>query len=417
MDRLKVAVVADYAEEGWASMDLVAEMLATRLTSVHRDVVDARVIRPRFARPLTRFGSLRRSKSAFNAERALNRYLLYPLWLRRQRGKFTLFHIVDHSYSHLTNHLPSDRTIITCHDIDAFRAILTHSHGPRSAVPRAIARRILRGFRRAAMVTCVSRATRDAIVEAGLRSPLTTVVIANGVDSAMSPEPDPVADRKADSILGGRDADAAEIVHVGSTEPRKRIETLLQIFAGIVRKFPNARLLRVGGGLLPEHWRVAGALGIKDRIVTMPFLERKVLASVYRRAAVVLLPSDAEGFALPIVEAMACGRPVVASDLPVLREVGGDEASYCSVADIRCWIETVCALLEGRDDCNQVRARTAWAARFSWDTYSASTVEVYRAVADMAAGKRTTLSIEDLEPTTESGALRTEPIDPALGNG
>ena len=60
---------------------------------------------------------------------------------------------------------------------------------------------------------------------------------------------------------------------------------LLQIFAGIARKFPNARLIRVGGGLSPEHWRVAGVLGIKDRVVIMPFLDRKVLASVYRRAA------------------------------------------------------------------------------------------------------------------------------------
>lgn len=401
MDKLKVAVVADYAEEGWASMDLVAEMLASRLASVYRDVVDATLIRPRFARPLTRFGSFRRSKSAFNAERAINRYLLYPLWLRRQRGKFALFHIVDHSYSHLTNHLPSDRTIITCHDIDAFRAILTASHGPRSAIPRAIASRLLSGFRRAAMVTCVSRATRDAIVEHGLRPPLTTVVIANGVDSTMSPEPDPVADREAENILGHRDPDATEIVHVGSTEPRKRIETLLQIFAGIVHKFPNARLIRVGGGLLPEHWRIAGALGIEDRIVSMPFVERKVLASVYRRAAVVLMPSDAEGFALPVVEAMACGRPVVASDLPVLREVGGDAVSYCPVADVTSWTETVCALLERRDDCDRVRARTAWTARFSWDTYSARTVEVYRAVADVAAGKKSTPSIQDLAPTTE----------------
>jgi glycosyltransferase involved in cell wall biosynthesis len=400
MDRLKVAVVADYAEEGWASMDLVAEMLAIRLTSVYRDVIDATLIRPRFARPLTGFGSLKSSKSAFNAERAINRYLLYPLWLRRQRGKFTLFHIVDHSYSHLTNHLPSDRTIITCHDIDAFRAVLTRSHGLRSAIPRAIASRLLSGFRRAAMVTCVSRATRDAIVEHGLRPPLTTVIIANGVDSIMSPEPDPIADREAENILGHRDPDAAEIVHVGSTEPRKRIEMLLRIFAGVMRKFPNARLIRVGG-LLPEHWRIAGALAIKDRIVCTPFVERKVLASVYRRAAVVLMPSDAEGFALPIVEAMACGRPVVASDLPVLREVGGDAASYCPVADVTSWFETVCALLERPDDCSTVRARTAWAARFSWDTYSARTVEVYRAVADVAAGKRSTLSIQDLAPTTE----------------
>jgi len=402
MDRLKVAVVADYAEEGWASMDLVAEMLATRLTSVHRDVIDARLIRPRFLRPLTRFGSLRRSKSAFNAERALNRYFLYPLWLRRQRGKFTLFHIVDHSYSHLTNHLPGDRTIITCHDIDAFRALVTPSRGPRSAIPRSIASRILKGFRRAAMVTCVSRATRDAIVEHGLRSPLTTVVIANGVDAVMSPEPDLVADREAENILGRRDAGAPEIVHVGSSEPRKRIEMLLQIFAGIARKFPNARLIRVGGGLSSEHWRVAGLLGIKDRVVIMPFLDRKVLASVYRRAAIVLLPSDAEGFALPLVEAMACGRPVIASDMPVLREVGGDTASFCPVADVTSWIQTANALLDGRDDSDRARARIAWAARFSWDTYSASTVEVYRAVADVATGKTTTLSVQSLEPTTES---------------
>lgn len=401
MDRLKVAVVADYAEEGWASMDLVAEMLATRLASAHRDAIDARLIRPRFVRTLTRLRPLRRSKTVFNAERGFNRYLLYPLWLRRQRGKFTLFHIVDHSYSHLANHLPGDRTIITCHDLDAFRAVLTPARGSRTAVPRAIASRALKGFRRAAMVTCVSRATRDAIVAQGVRSPLTTTVIANGVDSAMSPEPDSEADHEAEKILGPRAANAPEIVHVGSTEPRKRIETLLQIFAGIGRRFPNARLIRVGGGLLPEHWRAADALGIKDRIVIMPFLERRVLASVYRRAAVVLMPSEAEGFALPVVEAMACGRPVVASDLPVLRETGGDLAWYCPVADVGRWIETVCALLNGRDGGDQIRARTAWAARFSWDTYCARTVEIYRAVAEVATGKRSTLSERDLEPTTE----------------
>jgi glycosyltransferase involved in cell wall biosynthesis len=398
MDRLKVAVVADYAEEGWASMDLVAEMLTARLASAHRDAVDATLIRPRFARPLTRFGSLSRSKSAFNAERALNRYLLYPLWLRRQRGKFTLFHIVDHSYGHLTNHLPADRTIITCHDIDAFRVLLTPSRG--SAVPRAIAGWILKGFRRAAMVTCVSHATRDAIVKQGLRSPQTTVVIANGVDRAMSPEPDSAADREAENILGCRDTSAPEIVHVGSIEARKRIDRLLQIFAGIVRKFPDARLIRVGGGLSPDHWRVADALGIRNRIVVMPFMERKVLASVYRRAGVVLQPSDAEGFALPVLEALACGRPVVASDIAVLREVGGEAASYCAVGDVAGWIETVCALLD-RDDSDRVRARTAWASRFSWDTCCDRTVEVYRAVADMAAGKRTTLSVRDLAPTAE----------------
>ena len=101
-----------------------------------------------------------------------------------------------------------------------------------------------------------------------------------------------------------------------------------------------------------------------------------------------LLPSDAEGFALPLVEAMACGRPVVASDLPVLREVGGDVALYCPVADVPAWTQTTCALLERHDDRQQVGVRTARAARFSWDTYSDKTVEVYRAVAEVAAGRK-----------------------------
>jgi glycosyltransferase involved in cell wall biosynthesis len=402
MDRLKVALIADYVEEGWASMDLVAEMLTARLTSLHRDVIDVTLIRPRFARPLTRFAALSRSKPAFNAERVLNRYLLYPLLLRRQRGKFSLFHIVDHSYAHLANYLPADRTIITCHDLDAFGAILAPSSRPRGAVLRTIASRLLKGFRRAAIVTCVSNATRDAVVKHGLRSPATTVVIANGVDSVMSPEPDLAADGEAEKILGRRDQDAIEILHVGSTEPRKRIDLLLQIFAGIAQKFPKARLIRDGGGLLPEHRRIASALGIENRIVIMPFLERKVLASVYRSAAVVLLPSDAEGFALPLVEAMACGRPVVASDLPVLREVGGDAALYCPVADVPAWTQTTCALLEAHDDREQIGLRTARAARFSWDTYSDKTVEVYRAVAEVAAGMKTALSVQGLEATTES---------------
>ena len=402
MDRLKVAVIADYLEEGWASMDLVAEMLTARLTRLHRDVVDVTLIRPRFARPLTRFAALRESKTVFNVERALNRYLLYPLSIRRQRGKFSLFHIVDHSYAHLANYLPANRTIITCHDIDAFRAILASSTGPRSAVFRAIAGRLLKGFRRAAIVTCVSNATRDAVVEHGLRPAATTVVIANGVDSAMSPEPDLAADSEAERILGRSDSDAIEILHVGSTEPRKRIDLVLQIFAGIARKFPKARLIRVGGGLLSEHRPMASALGIENRIVIMPFLERKVLASIYRRAAVVILPSDAEGFALPIVEAMACGRPVIASDLPVLHEVGGDAALYCPVADVSAWTQTTCALLERHDDRERVAVRTARAARFSWDTYSAKTVEVYRAVAEVAAGMKTALSVQGLEPTAES---------------
>ena len=67
------------------------------------------------------------------------------------------------------------------------------------------------------------------------------------------------------------------------------------------------------------------ALGLGHNIRVLPFVDRPVLAALYRRASLVLLPSEREGFGLPLVEAMACGISVVASDLPVLREVGGDD--------------------------------------------------------------------------------------------
>ena len=70
-----------------------------------------------------------------------------------------------------------------------------------------------------------------------------------------------------------------------------------------------------------------------------PFLRPadRTLAAVYRRAALVLQPSEAEGFGLPVAEALACGTPVLASDLAVLREVGGEAAVYRAVGDVPAW--------------------------------------------------------------------------------
>ena len=66
----------------------------------------------------------------------------------------------------------------------------------------------------------------------------------------------------------------------------------------------------------------------------LPFLDRATLAAVYRRSALVLLPSEREGFGLPVLEALACGTPVVASDIDALREVGGDAVRYCPAEDV-----------------------------------------------------------------------------------
>ena len=108
------------------------------------------------------------------------------------------------------------------------------------------------------------------------------------------------------------------MIHVGSTIPRKRIEVLLEIFAELKRTFPELMLVKVGGSFTCEQNELMRRLDLARDLVHAPFLDARAIASLYRRAALLLQPSDAEGFGLPVIEALACGCPVVASAIPTL---------------------------------------------------------------------------------------------------
>jgi len=386
--RLRLAVVCDYAEEGWTSMDLVAEMLCAQLNTRHSGALEVTRIQPAFVRRLSRAAGARMPLNhvRFNIDRALNRFFDYPRVLRRLRGGFDVFHIVDHSYAHLAHELAGARTVVTCHDVDAFRCLLASSAARRSLPLRMMARRTLAGMRQAARVCCPSAATRDALVANALVSPARLVVIPNGVHPACSPRPDEAADAAAAHLLGPADPKVAEVLHVGSTIPRKRIDVLLRSLAAARNQFPNLRLVKAGGALTADQTRLAQALGLEDSIVTMPFLEPARLAALYRRAALVLMPSEAEGFGLSLIEAMACATPVLAGDLPVLREVGAEAAVYCTVADVPAWSAAVVAMLRERaGNPEQWAKRRAdairRASRFSWAAYADRCAALYREIA------------------------------------
>jgi glycosyltransferase involved in cell wall biosynthesis len=239
-------------------------------------------------------------------------------------------------------------------------------------------------------VLCISRATRDTLAEHALVAPDRLRVVPLGVHPSCSPLPDPMADAEAARLLG---TGTVDLLHVGSTIPRKRLDLLLRVAAAASVGRPALRLVRVGGPLTAAQDRLARDLGVRDRVLELPFLARPVLAAVYRRAALVLLTSEYEGFGLPIVEALACGTPVVASDLPVCREVGGTAAEYCPLDGVDRWVITVGALLEARDrdpdawqrrrECGMLRA-----SAFSWPACAASCVEEYVALARGKAGAR-----------------------------
>jgi glycosyltransferase involved in cell wall biosynthesis len=134
------------------------------------------------------------------------------------------------------------------------------------------------------------------------------------------------------------------------------------------------------GGLTDAQRRLAAELGVRDGVVETPFLERAVLEAVYRRARLTLLTSDREGFGLTIVESLAAGVPPVVSDLPSLRETGGEAAVYCPPGDAAAFADAVLAILDDARTDRRTPA-VAQASRFSWASYAADMTEIYREVA------------------------------------
>ncbi len=370
-------------------MDVVAEKLVETLRHDFTGRVDAVALRPAMRRRFTRLPGLARHPRARILDRLANRHFDYPRWLARHRDGFDLFHIVDHSYAQLVDALWPDRTIVTCHDLDAFRSVLAPRQEPRSVPFRRIVLRTMRGLGRAARVACVSAAVRDELSSSGLVDPVKLRVIPNGVDELFSPEPDAQADARAEALLGGRAA-SIDVLHVGSVIPRKRIDVLLRAVAIASRTVENVRLVRVGGALTTGQVRLAAQLGIEDRIVSLPFLDTRLLAAVYRRTAVCLLPSEREGFGLPVLEALACGVPVVASDIPALRETGGAAAAYCRAGDADALAEAALAAIAsaGQDRMNpaslrRARTRVEHAHRFSWHAHAAAVAALYLEVENL----------------------------------
>jgi len=123
---------------------------------------------------------------------------------------------------------------------------------------------------------------------------------------------------------------ALALLHGGDTHLARRREQPLMVCAG-------------GGHWRPEEQRWIAGQGLGEAVLQLPAEDDQVLAWLYRHAEAVLVPSLAEGFSLPLIEALACDTPVVASDLEVHREVGQSYATLLPALNARAWAELLAA--------------------------------------------------------------------------
>jgi glycosyltransferase involved in cell wall biosynthesis len=381
-----LAVLHDMAEEGWPSMDQMGALLTARIPVLAPGL---RVTPVHHA--LQRFvsrGPLARQRAAFFADRVVNRMTLYPRAVRRRvAGRFDLYHVVDHSYAQLVHDLPGESTVVTCHDIDTFRCLARGGGDPRPAWFRAMARRVLAGLRRAAIVVCASEATKDDLVHFALADPSRLRVVPNGIDPALLQPASEIARERGAALLPPQRG-VFDILHVGNDIPRKRIDRVIEIIATLRKRGHWVRLVRVGAPLRPESRQIAQDLAMTD-IVELPFLERDVLRAIYERCDLVLMTSDREGYGLPVVEAFAAGKPVVASDIPALRESSGGLATCVRPDALPEWVDAIERVLRSGDpDGARAAARQARAASLTWDDHVRGLLPIYAELLDRTRRSR-----------------------------
>jgi len=363
-------------------MDLVADELVRELAAHFSTDVEVESVRPQLARRASSLPRVGTRRTARQADIFLGRYWDYPRFLEAKRAE--LFHVSDHSYSHLLHRLPSERAGVYCHDLDAFRCLLEPRAEPRPFWFRTLIRHVLEGMQRAAVVFYSTGHVRAGIERAGLVASERLVHAPYGTAHEFVAEPAP-HDSQAQRALGL--SAGSYVMHVGSCIPRKRVDVLLAAYAEARRRLPELRLLQVGGSWTAEQADLLGRLGIEHAAVQIRGIPRAALAALYRGAVVLLQPSEAEGFGLPIIEALACGTPVVASDIAALREAGGNAAAYAPVGDVEAFLAGLVAAVEGSSVVPERSVRLAHAARFTWTNHAQVILDSYRRLLGMGSAK------------------------------
>jgi glycosyltransferase involved in cell wall biosynthesis len=376
---LRVCLIADMLEEHYPSMDLFPEMLNEFLPRA-----DCGITTEVFRLPLRkRFGRVLGFRLANSADRILGRHVDYRRGLAKH-PRADIYHVLDHSYAALVNSLPASKTVVTCHDRDSFRVLLPEEWSFKSPVLRPLARMTYSGLESAARIVCDSTAvSRELIEQEGFPASQISV-IPPGVHPVFLRETEPSATIRVDALLGPRNG--PEFLHVGSTVQRKRIDTVLHAFAGVRRARPDARLIRLGGPFTAEQAELLSQLHLQDSVTVLPFLDRPAVAAVYRRADLVMIPSEREGFGLPLIESLSTGTPVLARHGDTVCEVGGTAVEYVHGDDPERWSTAALALLSEKENSPaEWRARSeagiARSHRFTWEGQAKQLAALYRTIA------------------------------------
>jgi glycosyltransferase involved in cell wall biosynthesis len=303
---------------------------------------------------------------------------LYRLWYRLRlplpvqlvTGPIDLFHSPDFVLPPVSGRIP---TLLTVHD-------LSFVHSPETFPAQLVSylnRVVPWSVGRATHILADSLATKQDLIDVWQVPAEKVTVLYCGVNPMFRPIEDEVrltAVRHKYNL-----GTAPYVLCVGTVQPRKNYQMLIRAFQPVTRQYPHNLIIAGGKGWLYDDMMAeVERQGLNGRVHFIGFVDDADLPALYSGADLFAMPSLYEGFGLPLLEAMACGVPVLSSNVSSLPEVVGETAGQLSPNDQEAWSQTILDLLANPDKRNQmVSTGFQQASHFTWQQAAGQLLQIY----------------------------------------
>jgi glycosyltransferase involved in cell wall biosynthesis len=280
----------------------------------------------------------------------LNKYVYYPLQIMNL--KYDLYHIIDHTYSYLIPFLPKNKVIVTVHDIIPILAYNKRIPGLSYPNKPVLFNLSLSFLKHTKYIITVSENTKSDILKYFKLGSSDIRVIYNGIDDefiSFSLE-EKFAIRKKFNLQNN---DTFNILITGSLAYKNH-----DLSFKIIEKLENLTSISVQLIILKNKgtdlFVNLDNYKLKKNIIILENLSKSRLIELYNSVDCLLFPSFYEGFGIPVIESMACGTPVVLSDIQILKEIANDCALFGESNDIYSYVKSILLLIEDKDYYNYI---------------------------------------------------------------